>query len=221
MKRFIMGAAIMALMSCSNPADKKYNEKTMAEDLKEIAESKKWNEQDAMLFAGWMIRAGLKGENLESKSYQEILDEAKKYKAEEEALAEKMKKEAAARKQKMKNAITVAILSKEFIERDWDNYTNDYNVFNYVIENKSKKEIKAAEIEFKIYNSLGKQLGEQYVIEFTDDRIAPGAKSQHNSGFVHNQYVDDDVKIASAKFEDLLFDFDIKKIVYSDGSVLE
>lgn len=37
----------------------------------------------------------------------------------------------------MKNAITVAILSKEFIERDWDNYTNDDHVFND-IEKKSK-----------------------------------------------------------------------------------
>lgn len=213
---------LLVLASCSNPADRKYNETTMSEDLKDIAESKDWNESDAGLFAGWLMRAKFKGESLDSKTYQDILDEAKKYKAEEDALAEKAKKDAEVRKQKMKNAITVTIFGKDFIKSDWEKgVTDDYNVFDYAIENKSGKEIKAAKIKFKIYNSLGDQLGDDFVMDFTDDRIAAGARYQNQAGFSYNQFKDDDTKIASAKFEDLMFDFDVEKIVYSDGSVLE
>ncbi|UOE39698.1 hypothetical protein [Chryseobacterium oryzae] len=222
MRKIILGAAIIVLASCSNPTNKKYNEKTMSEDLKEIAESKKWSEEDSGLFAGWLLRAKFKGESLESKSYQDILDEAKKYKAEEEVLAEKAKKEAEARKQKMKNAITVTIFGKGFVKSDWEKgITDDYNLFDYAIENKSGKEVKAAKIKFRIYNSLGDQLGDDYIMDFTDDRIAPRGRYQNQAAFSYNQFKDDDAKIASAKFEDLIFDFDVEKIVYSDGSVLE
>ncbi|MGL6125797.1 hypothetical protein [Chryseobacterium artocarpi] len=83
MKKILILCSFVALASCSNPTDKKYNEATMAEDLQAIVQSKKWNEQDAGLFAAWLIRSKLKGESLENKTYQGILEEAKKYKAEE------------------------------------------------------------------------------------------------------------------------------------------
>lgn len=222
MKKILVLCGLIFLTSCSNPADKQYNEATMAEDLKEIGASKKWSEQDAGLFAGWLIRAKLKGESLENKTYQGILDEAKKFKAEEDALAEKAKREIEARKQKMKNAITVTIFAKEFVPSNFDTgQLEDYNLFKYAIENKSAKEIKAAKISFKIFNSLGEQVGESYGMDFTDDRIPGNGTFKGDAAFSYNQFSNDDKKIASAKFEDLIFDFDVQKIVYSDGSVLE
>lgn len=85
MKKILIVCSLIALTACSNPTDKKYNEATMAEDLEAIVKSKKWNEQDAGLFAAWLIRSKLKGETLENKTYQGILEEAKKYKEEEAA----------------------------------------------------------------------------------------------------------------------------------------
>ncbi|WP_123868144.1 hypothetical protein [Chryseobacterium lactis] len=222
MKKILILCGLVFLTACSNPTGKKYNEATMPQDLKEIAESKKWNEQDAGLFAGWVIRAKLKGESLESKTYQSILDDAKKFKAEEDALAEKAKKEMEARKQKMKEALTVTIFAKEYVPSNFDaGRLEDYNLFKYAIQNKSAKEIKAAKISFKIFNSLGEQIGDSYSMDFTDDRIAGNSTFKGDAAFDYNQFSNDDKKIASAKFEDLLFDFDVKKIVYSDGSVLE
>lgn len=222
MKKILVLCGLVFLTACSNPTSKKYNEATMAEDLKEIGESKKWNEQDAGLFAGWLIRAKLKGESLENKTYQGILDEAKKFKAEEEALAAKAKKEAEVRKQKMKEALIVTIFDKEYVPSNFDvGRLDDYNLFKYAIQNKSPKEIKAAKISFKIYNSLGEQIGDSYSMDFTDDRIAGNATFKGDAAFDYNQFSNEDKKIAAAKLEDLSFDFDVQKIVYSDGSILE
>ncbi|PWN67452.1 hypothetical protein [Chryseobacterium oncorhynchi] len=222
MKKILVLCGLVFLTACSNPTSKKYNEATMAEDLKEIGESKKWNEQDAGLFAGWLIRAKLKGESLENKTYQGILDEAKKFKAEKEALAAKAKKEAEVRKQKMKEALIVTIFDKEYVPSNFDvGRLDDYNLFKYAIQNKSPKEIKAAKISFKIYNSLGEQIGDSYSMDFTDDRIAGNATFKGDAAFDYNQFSNEDKKIAAAKLEDLSFDFDVQKIVYSDGSILE
>ncbi|MEG0925109.1 hypothetical protein [Chryseobacterium sp.] len=222
MKKILLLCGLVFLTACSNPTSKKYNEATLAEDLKEIGESKKWNEQDAGLFAGWMIRAKLKGESLENKTYQVILDEAKKFKAEEEALAAKAKKEAEVRKQKMKEALIVTIFDKEYVPSNFEaGRLDDYNLFKYAIQNKSTKEIKAAKISFKIFNSLGEQIGDSYSMDFTDDRIAGNATFKGDAAFDYNQFSNEDKKIAAAKLEDLSFDFDVQKIVYSDGSILE
>ncbi|KAB1231648.1 hypothetical protein [Chryseobacterium viscerum] len=222
MKKIVIVASLIFLTACSNPTSKKYNEATITEDLKEIGESKKWNEKEAGLFAGWLIRAKLKGESLENKTYQNILDEAKKFKAEEDALAEKAKKEAEERKQKMKNAVTVTIFAKEYVPSNFDaGRLEDYNLFKYALQNKSSKEIKAAKISFKIFNALGEQIGDSYSMDFTDDRIAANTTFKGDAAFDYNQFSNDDKKIASAKFEDLIFDFDVQKVVYTDGSVLE
>lgn len=222
MKKLLFIAGLFLLASCSNPTSKKYNEATMVEDLKEIAGSKKWNEQDATLFAGWLMRSKFKGESLENKTYQGILDEAKKYKADEEVLAEKARKEVEERKQKMKNAITVTIYGKEFLPSNYDaGRLEDYNVFKYAIQNKSPKEIKAAKISFKVFNQLGDQIGDSFSMDFTDNRIAGNSSFKKDAAFSYNQFDNDDSKIANAKFEDLIFEFDIEKIVYSDGTSLE
>ena len=222
MKKLLLIAGLFLLASCSNPTSKKYNESTMAEDLKEIGASKKWTDEDAGLFAGWLFRSKLKGESLENKTYQNILDEAKKFKADEEVLAEKARKEAEERKLKMKNAITVTIFGKDFLPSNYETGRyEDYTVFEYAIQNKSPKEIKAAKINFKVFNQLGDQIGKGYNMDFTDNRIAGNGTYKSDVAFSYNQFSNDDSKIASAKLEDLIFDFDVQKIVYSDGTILE
>ena len=216
---FIVG---LCLLSCSNPTNRKYDESKLTEDIKAISESKKWSSDDASLFAGWLIKAKFTGQSLENKTYQEILEDAKKFKDEQKALADKVKKEAEARKQKMKSAITVTIYAKDFIKSDWERgISDDYNVLKYAIDNKSSKEIRAAKISFKIYNVLGDEIGDGYSMDFTDGRIAPHTIFQNTAGFSYNQFKEEDTRLANAKLEDLSFDFDVQKIVYSDGSVLE
>lgn len=213
---------MISLVSCSNPTSKKYNEATLAEDIKAIGESKKWTEDEAKMFAGWMLKAKLTGQDLTTKTYQNILDEAKNYKREQEELAEKAKKEEEARAERMKTAAIISIYGYEFREGNRNDFDyNDYNLFKYAVKNKTNKEIKAMKFHFKIYNALGDQIGTDYTMSLTDDRIAPSSDFQNIMAFDYNQFDNDDVTLRSANFKDLTFDIKVDKIVYTDGSVLE
>ena len=102
--------------SCSTPLDKKYSEETFETDVKEIKESKKLSDEDALIMAGWIMRSKFKGENLEDKTYNEIIKEAKDYKKEQKLLAEKAKLEEEEKRQRLGLALTVAMYDKGYIE---------------------------------------------------------------------------------------------------------
>ncbi|WP_452598785.1 hypothetical protein, partial [Pontimicrobium sp. MEBiC01747] len=100
--------------SCSTPLDKKYSEETFETDAKEIKESGKLSEEDALIMVGWIMRSKLKGEHLEGKTYNEIIKEAKDYKKEQELLTKKVKLEEEEKRQRLSSALTVAMYDKGF-----------------------------------------------------------------------------------------------------------
>lgn len=236
MKKVLLGlVTAMLLLSCKKVIDQKVSLETAKEDVAKIKEENKGEYTDADFdkmgdeLAGSVFRAALsKGKDgIEDgvkfdKTYREYLDEAKSQRIEQEELAAKMKKEELARQAKMKSVITVSIYKKEFIPSSFEaGRLDDYNVFDYAIENKSDKEIKAMKFSFSIKNALGDDIGNGYEIDVTDDRIAPKSVYKNRAAYDYNQFENSDKKIANAKFEDLTFDIDVLKIVYSDGTVLE
>lgn len=222
MKKLLLPFLLLAVVSCSNPMNKKYDEKTLEADMKEIKEKNKLSEEDTKTFAGWLLLSKLANKDLTGKTYQQILDEAKNYKKEQEELAAKAKAEEKAKAEKMKNAATVTIYDYAYHPANMDNYElQDSHIFKYAIQNKSNKEIKALKFHFRIYNSLGDELGDGYEMSLTDDRIAPLATYKNAASFDANKYNNADNKIANSKFSDLKFDIAVDKIVYSDDTTLE
>lgn len=222
MRKLILPFLLLAVLSCSNPMNKKYDEETLEADMKEIKEKNKMSEDEIKTFAGWLILAKLGNKDLTGKTYQQILDEAKNYKKEQDELAAKAKAEEKAKAEKMKNAATVSIYEYAFQPANMDNFEiQDYHIFKYAIQNKVNKEIKALKFHFKIYNSLGDALGVGYEMSVTDERIAPMGTFKGSAMFDSNPYNNVDNKIANSKFSDLKFDIVVDKIVYSDDTVLE
>ncbi|MDM1042148.1 MULTISPECIES: hypothetical protein [Empedobacter] len=208
---------VALLVSCSNPLDKKYSETTLEQDAKAIKESKKLSDEDLQLLAGWIVKAKLTGESLESKTYDDILNEAKNYKLEQEKLKIEAEKAEAEKAKKMTDAITVSITGKGFIEADFQSY----NTYKYAIKNKSSKTIDAVKFNFTILNKLGDEIGDGYELSLTDDKIAPNQVYINEAFFDYNQFMDQDIKIKNSKFEDLKFVIKVVKIVYTDGTTLE
>lgn len=68
------------------------------------------------------IYTKLKGENLEGKTYNEIIEEAKDYKKEQELLAEKAKLEEEEKRQRLGSALTVAMYNKGY-----EKYSSTYS----------------------------------------------------------------------------------------------
>ena len=58
-KKITLFLFTVALISCSNPLDKKYSEATLKQDAKELKESNKMSDEDLQLLAGWILKSKL------------------------------------------------------------------------------------------------------------------------------------------------------------------
>ena len=218
MKKLILTSLFLAfLTSCSSPLNKKYSDENLEQDATEIKESGKLEDGDAELLAGWIMKSKLQGTSLEDKTYKEILDEAKKFKNEQEELALKAKKEAEEKKKIMQESVVISIYDKGFEQADYESY----NSFNYVIKNNSKKDIKAFKFSFNIYDALGDEIGDGYSVSSTDETVKSGDEYKTTIYFDFNQFIDEDIELKNSKFSDLVIDVRPEKIVYTDGSILE
>lgn len=224
---FVFSAFIC--FSCSGPVNKEYSDETVAEDLKAIVDSEDLTSDEMSTLGGWILGASfVEGRELKGKTYSDILNEAQVYKIEQEALALKAEKERKsleakaraelkARKEKFRKAATVSIFDKGFHKNDWESAVS----FSYAIQNKSKKDIEALKFSFSIYDKLGDPIGENYSISVTDEPIPVGSKFKDVGYWDYNQFIDENVRIKNTDYEDMVFEIQLEKIVYTDGTVLD
>lgn len=118
-KTTLMLLTALIFCACSSPLNKKYNEESFETDAKEIKESGKLTDEDALIMAGWIFKAKLTGEKLEGKTYAQIIKEAKDYKKEQELLVEKVKFEEEEKRQRLGSALTVAMYDKGYTKYDY------------------------------------------------------------------------------------------------------
>jgi len=118
---------ISLIISCSSPLDKKFSEETAENDISAIKEE--IDSTEIMLLAGNMIRLKFQNKKLENMTYQEILDDGKKWKAEQEKieleqrkLAEKAKRKEELKSRKLSESILVSCFEKSFIKYDYQEY---------------------------------------------------------------------------------------------------
>ncbi len=201
--------------SCSSPLDKKYSEQTFETDAKEIKESGKLSDEDALIMAGWILKAKLGGEKLEGKTYSEIIEEAKNYKKEQDLLAEKSKLEEEEKRQKFSSALTVAMYNKGFQKYDYEEYLTYSLAFN----NKSDKDIRAFKGSLSIQDLFDSEIKS---INLTiDDPIKAGETFKGTYTTDYNQFKDEDSRLKSKDMEDIKIVWTPEKIIFTDGSTLE
>lgn len=214
-KSLLLLLSIVILTSCSGPLDKKYNEDTLEEDAKEIKESGKLSEEDAKIMAGWILRSKFKDENLEGKSYGDILEEAKDYKKEQELLAEKVKLEDEEKRQRLGSALTVALYDKGYEKYDYE----DYLTYSLAFENKTDKDIRAFKGSISINDLFDTEIKS---INLTiDDPILAGEIFKSTYTTDYNQFRDEDIRLKNKDMSDLKVEWTPEKIIFTDGTTLE
>ncbi|EDM43184.1 hypothetical protein SCB49_11934 [unidentified eubacterium SCB49] len=214
-KTILFLVTITFLISCSGPLDKQYNEDTLAEDAKEIKEAGDLSDEDAQIMAGWIVRAKMTDEKLEGKTYSEILNEAKDYKKEQEALAEKAKLEEEEKRQRLGSALTVAMYDKGSEKYDYQ----EYLTYSLAFENKTDKEIRAFKGSISIQDLFETEIK---TISLTiDDPIKAGETFKGTYTTDYNQFKDEDIRLKNKDMDDLNIVWTPEKIIFSDGSSLE
>lgn len=211
----------LTLFSCSSSLDKKYNEETAKEDFKLVTEEVSYEE--ANLITSEMVRAVLKGESIEGKTYGEILDSAKEFKKAEELaqkeaeeLAAKTLKEEQERTLKLNKSAIVTCFKKGYFEYDY----SDYISYSFAIENKSDKNIRAIKGTI-IFNNLFDDEVKKLNLVYDDKIVLAGERNVYEATTEYNQFKDSDVLLKSKDLKDLKVIWKPEKIIFEDGAVLE
>ena len=219
MRKIIFLIATLAIISCSNPMNRKYDETKLDEDAKAIKESGKVEDDEAKMMVGWIMMSKLGGKSLEGKTYKEILNEAKDYKKQQEELAEKAKKEKQDRIDRYNKALTFTVFDKGFYEANAMNGEfQDKISFDIAIQNKTNKEIRAIKGPLTFYDLFGEEL---YSATYTqDDAIKPNETYKTQITLDYNQFTDEHKTLKSKGIKDLKFEYVPEKIIFADGSEL-
>jgi hypothetical protein len=215
MKNFILISILALLTACSGPLDKKYSEETLSDDAKDIKESGNLNDEDAGIMAAWIVRAKLSDENLEGKTYKEILAEAKDYKKEQETLAKRAKVEEEAKRQKLGAALTVAMYDKGYEEYDYQ----EFLTYSLVFDNKSDKEIRAFKGSISIQDLFDSEI--KSISLTIDEPIEAGKIFKGTYTTKYNQFRDEDTRFKNKDLDNLKVVWTPEKIIFTDGSTLE
>ena len=90
--------------------------------------------------------------------------------------------------------------------------------FDFSVSNKTSKSIKGIQGVLTIKDLFGEKII-SLNCDFTGQTIAGNSKVTYEGiGFDINQFKDDHVKVYNEDFEDLIFEYEVTKIVYSDGT---
>ncbi|MBL7559850.1 hypothetical protein JAO71_08550 [Olleya sp. YSTF-M6] len=215
MRKLFTVLIVLLLISCSTPLDKKYNEANFESDAKEIKESGKLSEEEAKLMVGYILKAKLRGENIEGKSYNEIIQTAKDFKKEQLQLAEKSRIEEENKRQKLSSALTVAMYDKGYDKYDYQ----DYLTYSFVFKNKTDKEIRAFKGSVSIQDLFDTEI--KVINLIVDDAINSGETVRKTYTSDYNQFKDEDSRLRNKDMEDLKIIWTPEKIIFADGSTLE
>ena len=218
-KIVIIGVSIF-LFSCSSPLDKKFSEETAKEDIEAI--KSKLDSTELQLLAGSMIRLKFQDKKLEDMTYSEILEDGKKWKAEQEkieaeqkALAEKAAKEEAEKFKRLNEAVVVSCYEKGYAKYDYE----DYITYKFVIKNKSDKNIRAVKGGITFTNLFDDEISSLNFVY--DQPIEAGKEVTWNATTDYNQFKDEDKTLKNKELKDLKVVWKPEKVMFEDGSSLE
>lgn len=221
MKKLLLLIGITAvLFSCTTPMEKKYNEKTALKDIqliKEAIDSTEFN-----LLAGSVFRLKFEDKKLEEMTYAEILEEGKKWRAEQEkieaeqkALAEKAAKDESERIKKLTESVIVSCFEKGYSEVDYQ----DYITYKFVILNKSDKAIRAVKGGITFTNLFDEKIKS---LSFVYDKpIEAGEQVNWDANTEYNQFMSEDKTLKNKDLKDLKVVWNPEKILFEDGTTLE
>jgi len=231
MKKIIFTLAVMgfvfALTSCNNPLNKKYSEDNLEKDAREIFESKKVDSTDMAYMGMYIVRAKMSGEQLDGKTYNDILKKAKELRkknekedAEAKALAEKTAKAEEEKRQTFAKILTVALYDKGFYKGDFEKGEfGDYLTYKVAYENKSDKDIRAVKGSLLITDLFDTEIK---TINLVEDKGIPAGKTVMKVYTTdYNQFEDEDTRLRSKRMEDIKVVWTPEKIIFADGSTLE
>ena len=220
MKKLLLSALVVFLLAACSSIDKKYSEDSFKEDVKEL--KKELSGEDFEILTKEIMRSLMKSEDIEGKTYSELLKEGKAWEerqkeieAEQKALADKALREEQERIDRLTKAVMVSCFEKGF-----ENYNyQDYITYKFAIQNKSDKDFRAIKgtlIFTDLFDDKIKSMTFKY-----DQPIKAGESVTWDAQTSYNQFIDEDKSMKNKDLKDLKVIWKPEKIIFEDGTTLE
>lgn len=223
--------AAAALAGCSKPTETIIPSDMSAWDKELAPQVKKLSEEDRRLFAAYVARAKI-GEAFAGKGVPlgttvgQAIDEQRKWlvlqeqkAAEELALKEKLEKERLAAEAAIASAVTVTLLDKRELPRDWEvRRISDTQVFKIGVQNKSDKEIVGIAGTLEFVDVFDKRVG---AVSFgISERLKPGQDFVWTGSRDYNQFIDEHKAVWNLEKGKYTTRFKPEQVVFADGTKL-
>ena len=206
---------LVVLVSCNQPLKKQYSALSFESDIESMRESQKIPEEDIQLLTKYILVARLAGQDLEGKSYADMLDRLKQLKESSQNQNDFKMKDIMMKRQRLNQLVRVTLIQKEFTKIKG----HDYLVYSIVFQNLRGKPIRTIIGNLSLEDLLEKEIKNVYVL-FKED--LPAMSSVTRAYQINYNYEDEnDKRIRSKNLTDLHIEWNPDKIIYRDGSVAD
>lgn len=227
-------AALVLLAACSKPTDTIIPSDTSKWDTDLAPMINKLSEEDKKLVAGYLMRSKLGaalGGNKEGipigttvgaaiEQQKAWIAQVAKQEAEAKALKEKMLKEQAEAQAAIDNAVTVTLISKKELPRNYDaRRYSEQQEFNIGVKNKTAKEISGVSGVLDFIDIFDKTVG---AVSFSiSEKIAPGGEANWSGIRDYNQFMPEHKAVWNLEEGKYKTQFRARAIIFADGSKLK
>lgn len=202
-------------LSCSSPLDKAYTSSTYLQDIEAIKESNKISYEDMELLTKYIAVSKIAGNNLEGKTYADILEQIKDLQTANADESNKINNEKEAARIRLGSLLKVNLIEKLFSK------INSKDCFTYKVtfQNLSNKNIKMVVGSISLNDLIEREIKNIEIL--LDEELKPGLTFQKSFVFPYNHAAENDKRIRLTDLLDLRIVWNPDKIIYEDGSIAE
>lgn len=225
-----LGVAIYFAMVHADPHNLKVTEANKTTFTDTIKDSKGLTVDENRMLMAYMIRYSVVSsfghdETLSpvGKTVGELIDNERNFEVkqkQEEANQERLAANAKAKEDALhallRDSITLTLTYKNFVAADYQSNSQDSISFGCEYQNKSKKDIRAFTGVIQFNDLFGRKIKSLHIT--IDDPVLAGQTGTWSGSYHYNQFIDDDVQLKNADFNDIRIVWLPNSILYIDGT---
>lgn len=207
--------AATVISSCNNAMDNTYSSSTYVQDIAVIRESNKVNYDDIELLTKYITLSKIAGNDLQGKTYNEILEKIKEIRKSNSDQSDRLKMEKDIMRERMSSYLAVNLSGKTFSK------VNSKDCFTYTVtfRNTASKNIKMVIGNISLNDLLDREIKNIQIV--LDQELPSHSVVEKKYILAYDAANESDKRIRSKELVDLRVVWNPDKIIFKDGTLAE
>ena len=205
----------LLFLSCNTPMDRVYSKTSYSEDIESIRQSQKISDDDIELLARYIALSNLSGNDLEGKTYDDILDKIKEIRKTNTDSNDRLSMEKDAKRDRMNPFLAVNLTEKIFSKDDDKNYMK----YTITFQNLSARNIKMVIGTMHINDLMEREIKKLNIV--LDEELGANTTLQKTFTFGYNDSDENDQQVRVKPVTGIRIEWNPEKIIFDDGRVME